>query len=129
MKKTDKNTNMALPLGMCLGLSIGTALGSSFGNIALGSCMGMSLGLILGLIIGSQKDKAVNEQLEKDGYTVKDIQTEGEAYKITIVSKSAEERVVSVSKAEQKEENFRIGDLVFLSEDGSIEQAYTPAEE
>ena len=91
--------------------------------------MGMSLGLILGLILGSRKDKAVNEQLEKDGYTVKDIQTEGETYKITIVSKSEEERVVSVSKAEQKEENFRIGDLVFRNEDGSIEQAYDADDE
>lgn len=129
MKKTSKNTNMGMVLGMCLGLSMGTAFGSLFHNMAMGSCLGLSLGMLLGLILGSQKDKAVNEQIEKDGYAVKHIQKDEEAYKITIVNKSEEEQIVTVSKGEQNEENFQIGDLVFRNEDGSIEQAYDADDE
>lgn len=99
MKKTNKNTNKGMALGMCLGVSIGTALGTTFDNIAMGCSFGMCIGMAIGLVIGSQKDKA------------------------------GVEMAVMVSKGEMGEENFQIDDVVFLNDDGLIEQAYDKEDE
>ena len=113
-------------MGMCFGISIGTALGSTFDNMAIGSSLGLCIGMAIGLAIGSQKDKEVNKQLEDEGFTIKGIEkSEGKAeYRITIVNKFGEERVVIVPKGQMEEENFEIDDVVFLDDDGLIEQAY-----
>ena len=131
MKKTNKNTNMGMALGMCLGVSIGTALGTTFDNIAMGCSFGMCIGMAIGLVIGSQKDKAVNKQVDEEGYTVKDIKKneEKDEYIITIVNKAGVEMAVMVSKGEMEEENFQIDDVVFLNDDGLIEQAYDKEDE
>ena len=131
MKKTNKNTNMGMALGMCFGSSIGTALGSTFDNMAMGTSLGMCIGMAIGLVLGSQKDKEVNKQVEEEGYTIKDIKKneQKEEYIITIANRLGEESVVIVSKGEMEEENFEIDDVVFLDDDGLIEQAYDKEDE
>ena len=126
LKKTNKNTSMGMALGMCFGVSIGTAFGSMIGNTSLGLSMGPGLGLLIGLVLGSLKDKEVNKQIEEKGYTIKTITSldEKQEYVITIVNHSGEESDVVVPKGQMEEESFEIGDVVFLDEDGMLEQAY-----
>ena len=131
MKKTNKNTSTGMALGMCFGVSIGTSIGSSLGNIAMGSSMGMLFGMVIGLLIGAAKDKEVNNQIEEKGYTIKDIkenEQNGE-YIITIVNRLGEENVVNVPKGQMEEENFSKEDVVYLDEDGMLEQAYDKEDE
>ena len=131
MKKTSKNTSMGMALGMCLGVSIGTALGTTFDNMALGTSLGLCVGMAIGCVLGSQKDKEVNKQVEEEGYAIKDIKKneQKEEYIITIANRLGEESVVIVSKGEMEEENFEIDDVVFLDDDGLIEQAYDKEDE
>lgn len=126
MKKTNKNTNAGMVLGMCLGISIGTSIGVSIDNMALGSSMGMLFGMLIGSLLGKAKDQEINKQIEEDNYTVKEIKNneQNEEYIITIVNKVGEERVVIVPKGQMEAEDFAIDDVVFLDEDGLIEQAY-----
>jgi len=131
MKKTNKNTNMGMALGMCFGVSIGTSIGSSLGNVAMGSSMGMLFGMVIGLLLGTAKDKKINDQIEEDNYTIKEIKKneQNEEYIITIVNKSGEERDVIVPKSQMEEEKFSKADVVYLDEDGMIEQAYDKEDE
>ena len=131
LKKTNKNTSMGMALGMCFGVSIGTAFGSMLGNTGLGISMGYGLGLLIGLVLGSLKDEEVNKQLLEKGYTIKTIksQDEKQEYVITIVNHLGEESDVIVPKEQMEEETFESGDVVFLDEEGMIEQAYDKEEE
>ena len=131
MKKTNKNTNTGMALGMCFGVSIGTSIGSSLGNVAMGSCIGMLFGMVIGLLLGALKDKEINNQIEENNYTIKEIKKneQSEEYIITIANRLGEESVVIVSKGEMEEENFEIDDVVFLDDDGLIEQAYDKEDE
>lgn len=127
MKKTNKNTSFGMALGMCFGVSIGSALGTTlFNNIGTGMCIGMCIGMCLGLALGSAKDKEVNEQLESAGYTIKAITgpDEDKRYSVIIISRSGEEKTIPVDKAIMDEEQFKVGDVVYLDEDGYLEQAY-----
>ena len=131
LKKTNKNTSMGMALGMCFGVSIGTAFGSMLGNTGLGISMGSGLGLLIGLVLGSLKDEEVNKQLLEKGYTIKTIksQDEKQEYVITIVNHLGEESDVIVPKEQMEEETFESGDVVFLDEEGMIEQAYDKEDE
>ena len=131
MKKTNKNTNMGMALGMCFGVSLGTAFGSMYGNMALGSCLGLSIGMMFGLAIGSQKDKRINEQVSEKGYTIKTIYfiDEKKEYVIVIVDHSGKETTVITPKGQMETENFAVGDIVFLDDDGLIEQAFDKEEQ
>lgn len=127
MKKTTKNTSMGMALGMCFGISMGTALGSSlFHNISLGMCVGMAIGMCLGLAIGAAKDKEVNAQLQRKGYTVTSITgpDENNQYKVTIKGLDGEEQSLTIDQGPMDEEAFKIGDVVYLDEEGNLEQAY-----
>ena len=127
MKKTNKNMNMGLALGMCFGVSIGSALGLTLfdGNIAMGTSIGLSLGMAIGVLIGSAKDKEVNKQLEEKGYTITAI----DDCKVTLVNINGEELVVDVPKGTMETEKFAVGDVVFMDEDGDIEQAFDEDDE
>jgi|BioPla2DNA2_1021312.scaffolds.fasta_scaffold19616_6 hypothetical protein len=131
MKKTNKNTSMGMALGMCFGISIGTAIGSTFDNMTMGTSLGLCIGMAIGLVLGSQKDKEVNKQVEEEGYSIKDIKKneQKEEYLITIANKLGEESVVIVPKGQMEEENFEIDDVVFLDDEGLIEQAYDKEDE
>lgn len=130
MKKTNKNTSMGMALGMCFGVSIGTSLGTVFDNISIGITFGVCFGMLIGLVLGILKDNKVNEQLEVKGYTIKTIEkNEENMYIVTIANKLGEECVVSVSKGEMDEEDFKIGDIVFLTDEGVLEQAYDKEDE
>ena len=87
--------------------------------------------MAIGYVLGSQKDKEVNKQVKEEGYSIKDIKKneQKEEYIITIANKLGEERVVIVSKGQMEEENFEIDDVVFLDDEGVIEQAYDKEDE
>ena len=131
MKKTNHHTTMGMALGMCLGVSFGTSLGMVFDNTSLGISLGLSIGLALGLALGSLKDKEVNKQLEEKGYVIKAIaqNTENDEYAITIADKFGLESIVITPVGQMDEEDFEVGDFVFLDEDGMIEQAYDKEDE
>ena len=133
MKKTNKNTNMGMALGMCFGVALGSAFAGtlSHGNIAMGTSIGLSLGLLIGLVIGSLKDKVINEQIEEKGYTIKaiDKNENGKEYKIIIVSKSGEKVIVNIPVGIMETEMLSVGNVVFLDEEGHIEQAFDEEEE
>lgn len=126
MKKTNKNTSIQMVFGMCICGSIGTFIGASLGNSAMGSSMGLLVGMVIGFLIGTTEDKKVNNQIKEKGYTIKDIkknEQNGE-FIITIVNRLGEENVVNVPKEQMEEENFSKDDVVYLDEDGMLEQAY-----
>ena len=131
MKKTNKNTTMGIALGMCFGISIGAAMGSVFDSMSLGTSLGLCIGLPLGMAFGVLKDTEVNKQLEEKGYTIKDIKKneEKEEYIITIVNRLGDESIVIVPKGQMEEENFQIDDVVFLNDDGLLEQVYDKDDE
>ncbi len=130
MKKTNKNTNMGMALGMCFGVSIGTSLGSVFDNTSIGISLGLCFGMAIGLFLGAQKDKEVNKQLEEQGYIIKEIvPKDNKEYAVTIVNKAGEESITIVPEGQMTEEALAVGDIVFLDEDGLLEQAYDTEED
>ncbi len=118
MKETDKNTGMGMAVGMCLGLAIGSAMD----NIPIGLCFGLALGLAF----GSHKDREVNRQLAEKGYTIKAIEEIADTgeYRVILTDRDGAESTVTVSQEQMEEESFSVGDVVFLNEDGLIEQAF-----
>lgn len=130
MKKTSKNMNTGIGMGMCFGVAIGSALGAAFDNISIGVALGISIGLAIGAVAGSQKDKAVNEQIEEKGYTVIAIVPGTDKnYIVTIEDKAGEKKEIIVPAGIMSTEVFSIGDVVFLDEDGMIEQAFDDEDE
>ena len=131
MKKMHKNMTLGMSMGMCFGVAIGCTWGESvFGNtgtgLAMGMCVGMCVGMCIGMAVGAAKDNAVNRQLEEQGYTIKDIQpsSKNNEYSILIINRKGEEKIVTVSKGQMEAENLSVGDIVYLDEDGNLEQAY-----
>lgn len=131
MKKTNKNTNLGMVFGMCFGVSIGTAIGNTFDNMSIGTSLGLCIGMAIGIALGSQKDKKVNQQVAEEGYTIKEIEKNEtkEEYIITITNKMEQERVVVIPKGQMEEEDFEINDVVYLDDDGLIEQVYDKEED
>ena len=127
MKKMHKNMTLGMSMGMCFGVAIGCTWGESvFGNTGTGLAMGMCVGMCIGMDVGAAKDNAVNRQLEEQGYTIKDIQpsSKNNDYSILIINRKGEEKIVTVSKGQMEAENLSVGDIVYLDEDGNLEQAY-----
>ncbi len=120
MKQTTKNAGT----GMAIGMSIGVAMGSAIES--LGIPMGLCFGMLMGLVIGANKDKIVNKQVAEKGYKIKVIEkNEGSnEYGITLVDHQGNEQTVSISAATMETELFKVGDIVFIDEDGDIEQAF-----
>ena len=110
MKQTTKNAGTGAALGMCFGLAIGSAIESL--GIPIGLCLGMSIGLV----IGAKKDEIVNKQVAEKGYKIKAIEKKevSNEYGITLV----------ISSSTMETELFKVGDIVFIDEDGDIEQAF-----
>lgn len=131
MKKTSKNTSMNMAMGMCLGVSIGTSIGTVFDNISMGSSMGLIIGMLIGLVIGTVKDEKVNKQVKEKGYTILAIEPNeaNEEYIISIVNNAGKENVINVPKGQMEAEDFQIGDVVYLDDDGMIEQAFDKEDE
>lgn len=116
---------MGLSIGMCLGVALGSAIEK------LGIPMGLCLGMIIGLVIGTSKDKAVNEQVEKKGYTIKSIEKDGASggYSINLMDNQGKEQMVNVPVGTVETEQFAEGDIVFMDDDGDIEQAFDENDE
>ena len=120
MKQTTKNAGTGAALGMCFGLAIGSAIESL--GIPIGLCLGMSIGLV----IGAKKDEIVNKQVAEKGYKIKAIEKKevSNEYGITLVDNQGNEQTVSISSSTMETELFKVGDIVFIDEDGDIEQAF-----
>lgn len=132
MKKTSRYMSMGVSLGLCFGVAIGCAFGQSlFDNMGTGMCFGTGIGMCLGLAIGAAKDKAVNQQLEEQGYSIKTIQpTQDEKdYFVTIVNNKGEEQTITVSKGELEAETLAAGDYVYLDKEGGLEKVHFDDEE
>ena len=124
MKQTTKNAGTGMALGMCFGAAVGSAIGS------LGIPMGICFGMLVGLVIGANKDKIVNKQVAEKGYKIKAIEKNevSNEYGITLVDNQGSEQTVSISSGTMKTELFKVGDIVFIDEDGDIEQAFNEDE-
>ena len=120
MKQTTKNAGTGMAIGMSVGVAVGSAIES------LGIPMGLCFGMLMGLIIGASKDKVVNKQVAEKGYKIKTIEKNevSNEYGITLVDNQGNEQTVSISSGTMKTELFKIGDIVFIDEDGDIEQAF-----
>ena len=124
MKQTTKNAGTGMALGMCFGAAVGSAIGS------LGIPMGICFGMLVGLVIGANKDKIVNKQVAEEEYKIKAIEKNevSNEYGITLVDNQGSEQTVSISSGTMKTELFKVGDIVFIDEDGDIEQAFNEDE-
>lgn len=120
MKRTTKNVGTGIALGMCFGTAIGSAI-EGFG-IPMGICFGM----LIGLVIGAHKDEIVNKQVAEKGYKIKAIEKNevSNEYGITLVDNQGNEQMVSIASGTMETELFKVGDIVFIDEDGDIEQAF-----
>lgn len=120
MKQTTKNTGIGMVLGICLGVGVGSVIDS------LGIPLGLCLGMLIGLVIGANKDKIVNKQVAEKGYKIKAIEKNevSNEYVITLGDNQGNEQTVSTSSGTMETELFKIGDIVFMDEDGDIEQAF-----
>lgn len=120
MRKTTKNTGMGMALGMCLGIVLGSAIDS------LGIPMGLCFGMLIGLVIGSIKDKAIDTQVKEKGYTIVAIEKNdtSDIYYVTLTDNSGKVQTISVFSGTMETELFTVGDIVFMDEDGDIEQAF-----
>ena len=87
--------------------------------------MGIGVGMCVGMAIGSVKDAEINDQLQSQAYTIKNIlpQESDDGYIVLIVNKNGDETFINVTVGEMETEEFCVGDFVFLDEDGRIEQA------
>lgn len=120
MKETTKNAGTGMALGMCFGVAVGSAIDR------LGIPLGLCFGMLIGLVLGANKDKIVNKQVAEKGYKIKAIEkNEGfNEYAMTLVDNQGNEQTVSISSGTMETELFKVGDLVFIDEDGDIEQAF-----
>lgn len=120
MKIIMKNAGMGMALGMCFGVALGSAIDD------LGIPMGLCFGMLIGLGIGSAKDKIVRAQVEEKGYQIKSIEKNdiSDEYCVTLTDKQENEHTVSVPSGTMETELFHVGDIVFMDEDGEIEQAF-----
>ena len=120
MKQTTKNAGTGMALGMCLGVAVGSAIDR------LGIPLGLCFGMLIGLAIGANKDKIVNKQVAEKGYKIKAIEKNEvyNEYGITLVDNQGSEQTVSISSGTMETELFKVGDIVFIDEDGNIEQAF-----
>ncbi|MDO4556795.1 MAG: hypothetical protein Q4B70_16915 [Lachnospiraceae bacterium] len=125
MRKTTDNMALGMSLGMCFGVALGTAVEK------LGIPMGICFGMLIGMMIGIAKDKAVKEQVEKEGYTIKSIEKNdaSDDYRIIINNNRGEEQMVNVPIGTMETEQFAVGDIIFMDEDGDIEQAFDEEDE
>ena len=120
MKQTTKNAGT----GMAIGISVGVAIGSAIKS--LGIPVGLCLGMLIGLIIGANKDEVVNKQVAEKGYKIKTIDKNeiSDEYDITLIDNQGNEQTLSISSKKMEAELFKIGDIVFIDENGDIEQAF-----
>ena len=120
MKQTTKNRGTGMVLGICLGVGVGSVIDS------LGIPLGLCLGMLIGLVIGANKDKIVNKQVAEKGYKIKAIEKDetSNEYGITLVDNQGNEQKVLISSGTMETELFKEGDIVFIDEDGDIEQAF-----
>lgn len=124
-KKTSRNRSLGMSLGMCFGVSIGMTFANAL-NISTGTgmCIGMCICMCIGIALGSAKDNAINKQLEEQGYTISHIEPADalKTFAVTIVNYTGEKQTLIVPKGELEAETLKVGDVVYLDEEGHLEQ-------
>ena len=129
--KNEKNRSsryqtLGMSVGMCFGLAIGMSIGYLlFDNGLTGMSTGLPIGMLLGMAVGMAKDKKINEQIDTKGYTILEINQKDDIqdeYAVKIGDKDGQESIVVVSKNNMKTEKFEVGDVVYMNEDGGLEQ-------
>ena len=126
-KKTSRNRTLGMSLGMCFGVSIGMSFSNLFDvSSGTGMCMGLCFGMYIGMALGSHKDNIINQQLEEQGYTISHIEPAEapKTFAVTIVNYAGEKQTIAVPKGELEAETLKIGDVVYLDEEGHLEQVY-----
>ncbi len=120
MKKTNKNMGLGMAYGSCIGLIVGALIGS------FGIPLCLLAGMLIGLAIGKRKDDAVNEQVIEKSYKIQtiDLNEKFADYDVTVTDKKGNKKSTSVSAKKMKQEQFKIGDIVFMDDKGNIEQAF-----
>lgn len=95
-------------------------------NTGTGMCMGMCICMCIGIALGYAKDNAINKQLEEQGYTISHIESADapKTFAVTIVNYAGEKQTLSVPKGELESDALKIGDVVYLDEEGHLEQVY-----
>ena len=124
-KKTSRNRTLGMSLGMCFGVAIGTSFSNSLSiGQGLGLSMGLCFGMYIGMALGSHKDNIINQQLEEQGYTISHIEPAEapKTFAVTIVNYAGEKQTIAVPKGELEAETLKIGDVVYLDEEGHLEQ-------
>ena len=114
-----------MSLGMCFGVSIGMGFSNLFDvSSGTGMCMGLCFGMCVGMALGSHKDNVINQQLEEQGYTISHIEPAEtpKSFDVTIVNYAGEKQTIAVPKGELGAETLKIGDVVYLDEEGHLEQ-------
>lgn len=127
-KKTDRNRILGMSLGMCFGVAIGTGFSNSMDiGQGLGLSLGLCFGMCVGMALGNHKDNLINKQLEQQGYTISHIEPADapNTFAVTIVNYAGEKQTLSVPKGELEAETLKIGDVVYLDEEGHLEQVFT----
>ncbi len=125
MKETHKHRNYGLCIGMCFGAAIDIAFEQDGGWSSMGF-VGIALGLLVGMAIGMAMNNKVNEQLRSQGYRIKEIREPSSdgGYELIIVNHAGEEMIRTVEAGDMDVEGFKVGDMVYIDEDGAVEQAY-----
>ena len=126
-KKTGRNRSLGISLGMCFGVAIGTGFSNSLDvSQGIGLSLGLCFGMCAGMALGSHKDSVINKQLEEQGYTISHIEPSEvpDVFAVTIVNYAGEKQAVSVPKGELEAETLKVGDVVYLDEEGHLEQVY-----
>lgn len=127
LKEQEKIGNRYQSMGMSIGMCFGVSIGLAFGNLifdhgTIGMCFGISIGMLLGMVVGAAKDKKIREQLEEKGYKITAINMIGEGkYEITVTDKDDNSKKIEIHNGDMEVEQFQIGDLVYIDEDGNME--------
>lgn len=119
----NRYQSMGMSIGMCFGLPIGLAFGNLLSDHGtIGICFGLPIGMLLGMAVGAAKDKKIREQVEEKGYKIATINRIGEGkYEITVTDKNDNSKMVEIHNGDMEVEQFQIGDLVYIDEDGNME--------
>ncbi len=126
MKQLGNRSAIGLSMGICFGVAIGCAIGTATHRLAASIGIGAGVGCLVGLFIGYQKDKEVNAQVEQFGYTIQSINLLDDAVSsmVVIIDKHGSSKEIKMPNAELNAENLKVGDIVYLNEDGLVERAF-----
>src|SRR5699024_1772034 len=102
--QTTKNTTRFAGYGIVFGTFFGVLFGNYNNRQVLSITIGIIICMGLGFILGKIKDKEINKQLESHAYAIKKstYNANNKTYKLTIVDKKGNEKIVSLEPKKYK---------------------------